>query len=388
MLMVAGVERYYSLARCFRDEDLRADRQPEFTQIDLEMSFVDREDIYALVEGLLARIWSDVLGKTLALPLPRMRFREAMDRYGSDKPDRRFALELVDVSDLFRHSSFSIFSSAIANGGVVKVINGKYLADITQGELRTLEDGAKSMGAKGLAYIKVENGEWKSPIAKFLSVEERNALAAKTSLQEGDVLFFAAGPWEHATKILGRVRLDCSALLQERGHLTLAPDDFQLLWVVDFPLLSYDEEECRYVSTHHPFTAPVAEDIALLDENPAAVRGQHYDIVMNGVELGGGSIRLHSPILQRKIFEKLLQLPVDVVENRFGYMLRAFRFGAPPHGGIAIGLDRLVAMLCGTNSIRDVIAFPKTQKGMDLMVQSPSPATERQLKELHISLRN
>jgi aspartyl-tRNA synthetase len=387
MLMVAGIERYYSLARCFRDEDLRADRQPEFTQVDLEMSFIEREDIYELIEGLLARVWNDVLGKKLATPFPRMSFREAMNRYGSDKPDTRSTMELADVSEIFRNSTFGVFAAAVAGGGVVKIFNGRGLANITQGELRGLEEGARSVGAKGLAYLKVENGQWKSPILKFFSEEERQELDRNISPKEGDILFFSAGPWEKSCKILGRVRLDCLELLRSRGTLQLPWDQFNLLWVVDFPLLTYDEEQGRHVATHHPFTAPIPGDIPLLEKDPMAVRGQHYDIVMNGVELGGGSIRIHSPELQRKIFENLLKISPEITESRFGYMLRAFRYGAPPHGGIALGLDRLVAMLCGTTSIRDVIAFPKTQKGMDLMVQSPSSATEQQLKELAISLR-
>jgi aspartyl-tRNA synthetase len=387
MLMVAGVERYYSLARCFRDEDLRADRQPEFTQIDMEMSFVDREDIHSLVEGLMARIWADVLGRELKTPLERVPFREAMERYGSDKPDRRFAMELVDVSSIFTKSGFTIFASAVAGGGVVRAINGKGLASLSQGEMKTLEDGAKSMGAKGLAHIKIEGGQWKSPIGKFLDEETRSQLSAALAIEDGDLILFAAGPWESTCSILGRVRLDCAALLREKGAMVLDENEFDLFWVVDFPLLTFDGEQGRYVATHHPFTAPVDGDLHLLHSDPAAVRGQHYDLVMNGVELGGGSVRIHSPELQKDIFENLLKISADSVERLFGYMIRAFRFGAPPHGGIALGLDRLAAMLSGTTSIRDVIAFPKTQRGTDLMVQSPSQASERQLKELSIALR-
>ena len=386
ILMVAGVERYFQIARCFRDEDLRADRQMEFTQVDVEASFVDREDIYALFEGMLKKVWKDVLGTDIPTPFPRMQFADAMNRFGVDKPDLRFGLELKDFSETFRASSFKVFQGTVASGGSVKAMNAKGLADLTQGELKALEEIAKSLGAKGLAFIKAEGGEWKSPIVKFLSEPEKAALAGAFGVEDGDMIFFAAAPWEKACAILGRIRLEVAVLLQKRGKLTVRPDDWKFLWVVDFPLMSYDEEQKSYVATHHPFTAPVAEDAALIDTNPKAVRGQHYDIVLNGMELGGGSIRIHQPALQKKIFEDVLKIPADVVENRFGYMLRAFTYGAPPHGGIAFGLDRIVALLCGTTSIRDVIAFPKTQKGQDLMAGSPTPVTPKQLKELHIAI--
>jgi aspartyl-tRNA synthetase len=384
ILMVAGVERYFQIARCFRDEDLRADRQMEFTQVDVEASFVTREDIYALFEGMLKKAWKDVLGTDLPTPFPRMAFVDAMNRYGVDKPDVRFAMELVDFSDTFKNSTFKVFQATVAGGGVIKALNAKGLADISQGELKNFEDTAKSLGAKGLAFIKVEGGEWKSPIVKFFSEAEKAELTKKLNVAEGDIIFFAAAPWEKACAILGRLRLDSAALLQKRGKLTIRHDDWRFLWVIDFPLMSYDEAENRYAATHHPFTAPVPEDVPFLDSNPKAVRGQHYDVVLNGMELGGGSIRIHQPALQKKVFEDVLKIPQDVVESRFGYMLKAFTYGAPPHGGIAFGLDRMCALLCGTTSIRDVIAFPKTQKGQDLMAQSPTPVTERQLKELHI----
>ena len=384
ILMVAGVERYFQIARCFRDEDLRADRQMEFTQVDVEASFITREDVYALFEGMLQRVWKEVLGVDLPAPFPRMAFVDAMNRYGVDKPDVRFAMELVDFTDLFRNSAFKVFQATAAGGGVIKALNAKGLSDLTQGELKSLEEVAKSLGAKGLAFIKVEQGEWKSPIVKFFSDAEKQALTEKLGVAEGDMIFFAAAPWEKACAILGRIRLEAAALLQKRGKLTIRHDDWKFLWVVDFPLMSYDEAENRYAATHHPFTAPVPEDAALLDSDPKAVRGQHYDVVLNGMELGGGSIRIHQPALQKKVFEDVLKIPADVVESRFGYMLKAFTYGAPPHGGIAFGLDRMVALLCGTTSIRDVIAFPKTQKGQDLMAQSPTPVTPKQLKELHI----
>ncbi len=384
ILMVAGVERYFQIARCFRDEDLRADRQMEFTQVDVEASFVTREDIYALFEGMIRKVWQENAGYELPGPIPRMSFQEAMNRFGVDKPDLRFGLELVDFSETFRNSAFKVFAGTVQGGGVIKALNAKGLANITQGELKSLEDTAKSLGAKGLAFIKVEAGEWKSPIVKFFTEDEKAALTAQLNIENGDIVFFAAAEWERACAILGRIRLDSAQLLVKRGTLTIRHDDWQFLWVIDFPLMSYDEEQGRFVATHHPFTSPVPEDIALLDSDPKAVRGQHYDLVLNGMELGGGSIRIHQPALQEKVFKDVLKIPDDVVQSRFGYMLKAFRYGAPPHGGIAFGLDRMVALLCGTTSIRDVIAFPKTQRGQDLMAQSPTPVTARQLKELHI----
>ena len=385
MLMVAGVERYYQIARCFRDEDLRADRQMEFTQLDIELSFIDREDMYALIEGLMKKIWKDVLGAEIGTPFPRMSYQDAMDRYGVDKPDTRFEMELVDFSEAFANSSFKVFQATVAGGGVVKAFKAPTLADVTQGEMKHLEETAKSLGAKGLAFIKVQDGEWKSPIVKFFSEEEKATLTKRLSLENGDIVFFAASKWEQACAILGRTRLECAELLKKRGRLEISRDQFNFLWVVDFPLMSYDDEQGRYVATHHPFTAPVAEDVQYLDSDPKRVRGQHYDLVLNGVELGGGSIRIHQRALQQKVFEEVLKIAADVVKERFGYMLEAFRFGAPPHGGIAFGLDRLVMILAGLSSIRDVIAFPKTQKGQCLMTDSPTPVTEKQLKDLHIA---
>jgi len=386
ILMVAGVEKYFQIARCFRDEDLRADRQMEFTQIDVEVSFIDREGIYALFEGMLKKVWRDVLDHDLPTPFPRLSFKDAMNRYGVDKPDTRFAMELADFSETFKTSGFKVFASTVAAHGSVKAFNAKGLADITQGEIGALEEIAKSLGAKGLAFIKVEGGEWKSPIVKFFSEAEKAELAQKLNIADGDLIFFAAAPWERACAILGRIRLEAAQLLVKRGKLTLRPDQWNFLWVVDFPLMTHDESESRYVATHHPFTAPVPEDAALLDTNPKEVRGQHYDVVLNGMELGGGSIRIHQPALQEKVFKEVLKIPAEVVESRFGYMLKAFKYGAPPHGGIAFGLDRMCALLCGTTSIRDVIAFPKTQKAQDLMAQSPTPVTEKQLRELHIKV--
>ena len=387
MLMVAGVERYYQMARCYRDEDLRADRQPEFTQVDLEMSFIDREDMYRLIEAVLKRTWKETLGVDIPTPFPRMSYREAMDRFGIDKPDTRFGLEIQDLTDLFKGSAFKVFAAAAnAEGSVVRAINAKGLADITQGELTNLETIAKAAGAKGLAFIKCEAGEWKSPIVKFFTDAEKTELKARLRIEDGDIVFFAAAPWEQASTILGRIRLESAQLLRARGRMTLRPDQYNFLWVIEFPLMLWDEEERRYVSAHHPFTAPVREDEPLLATDPAKVRGQHYDIVLNGVELGGGSIRIHDPAVQKRVFEDVLKIPQDLVESRFGYMLKAFAYGAPPHGGIALGFDRVVAMLAGRSSIRDILAFPKNQNGRDLMADCPGPVAPRQLRDLRIKV--
>jgi len=387
ILMVAGIEKYFQLARCYRDEDLRADRQPEFTQVDIEMSFIDREDIYALIEGLIKRVWKIALNVDVPTPFKRITFEEALNRYGIDKPDTRFGMELVDFTEEFRASSFKVFSGAVANGGVVKALNAKGLAGATQGQIETMTEYAKSFGAKGLAYIKVENGEWKSPIVKFFNDAEKTALTTKLKIEEGDLILFAADQWQNACEILGKIRLYCADVLKSQGKLTIDPNRFDFLWVIEFPLLGFDREQNRWYSSHHPFTAPVAEDIPLLKSDPKKVRGQHYDIVVNGVELGGGSIRIHQPDVQKTIFEELLQIPPEETKLRFGYMLEAFKYGAPPHGGIALGFDRLCAILCGTTSIRDVIAFPKTAKGTCMMTASPSQVSPKQLRELYIEVK-
>lgn len=387
ILMVAGVEKYYQLARCFRDEDQRADRQLEFTQVDIEMSFIEREDIYALIEGLLKRVWKVALNMDVPTPFKRITFKDALDRYGIDKPDTRFGMEIEDFTEEFRASSFKVFSGAIANGGVVKALNAKGLACATQGQIETMTEYAKSFGAKGLAFIKVEGGEWKSPIVKFFNAAEKAALTSKLQITEGDLILFAADQWLTACEILGKIRLYAADVLKQSGKLNIPADRFDFLWVVDFPLLSFDKEQNRWYSSHHPFTAPVAEDIPFLKNDPKKVRGQHYDIVVNGCELGGGSIRIHQPDVQKTVFEEVLQIPPDETKLRFGYMLDAFRYGAPPHGGIALGFDRLMAILCATPSIRDVIAFPKTAKGTCLMTDSPAPVAPKQLRELHLELK-
>jgi aspartyl-tRNA synthetase len=387
ILMCAGVDKYFQLARCYRDEDLRADRQPEFTQIDIEMSFIEREDLYAVIENLLSRVWKEALDYELPTPFKRIPFEEVMNRFGSDKPDLRFGLELADFSEDFKGSGFRVFSGAVADGGVVKVLNAKGYACVTQGQMEAMTGIAKGLGAKGLAFIKVENGEWKSPIVKFFSDGEKAALTERLGIEEGDLILFAAGEWLNSCEILGRIRVYVANQLESLGKLEIPSDKFEFLWVVDFPLLAYDREMDRWFSSHHPFTSPVPEDIEFLTSDPKKVRGQHYDCVVNGVELGGGSIRIHQPELQKTVFEEVLQLSPELTQARFGYLLEAFKYGCPPHGGIALGFDRLIALLCGADSIRDVIAFPKTAKGTCLMTDSPGGVEAWQLRDLHIDVK-
>jgi len=383
LLMVGGVEKYFQLAKCFRDEDLRADRQPEFTQIDIEMSFIGREDIYKLIEGLIATVWKKALNVDVPTPFPRHSFKEILDQYGIDKPDRRFDLHLQDATSAFAGTQFKVFQGVLANGGVIKAINAKGFACVTTGQIEELTHIAQRAGAKGLAWIKAENGEWKSPIVKFFSEEEKATLEKTLNIEEGDLILFSADEWLQACEVLGQIRLKVAEYLEKLGKLQRRKV-FDFLWVENFPLLTFDKDNQRYVSSHHPFTAPLAEDVPLLESNPTAVRGQHYDLVLNGTELGGGSIRIHQPDIQHKLFTDLLKIPADIAESRFGYMIQALRFGAPPHGGIALGFDRMVAILAGTDSIRDVIAFPKNNRGIDLMNQSPAEVDPKQLRELHL----
>jgi aspartyl-tRNA synthetase len=382
LLMVAGVEKYFQIAKAFRDEDLRADRQPEFTQIDIEASFVTAEDIFALTEGMLAAIFKAARNVEVKTPFEQLTYREAINRYGSDKPDRRFGVELVDLSDEFRASSFKLFHSAVESGGVVKAINAKGFAGITIGQIDDLTERAKLFGARGLAFIKVEGGEWKSPIVKFFGEPEKAALQSKLQIEEGDLVLFAADKWEIACEVLGRLRLRVA----EFQNLIGDSQQFDFLWVKDFPLMQWSGEENKWNAVHHPFTRPKTEDLGLFEEKKfGEVRAEAYDVVLNGVEIGGGSMRIHEPELQEKMFEALSVSPNDR-ESLFGHLLHAFRLGAPPHGGIALGLDRLVMLVCGEETIRDVMAFPKNNRGMDLMTQSPADVDARQLRDLGIKL--
>jgi len=390
LLMVAGMEKYFQIAKAFRDEDLRADRQPEFTQIDIEASFVTSSDIYALTEGMLAAIFKTARGIEIPTPFPRLTYREAIDTFGSDKPDRRFNMKLIDFGDVFRSSQFKVFQGALAEGGVVKAINAKHFAGITIGQVDEMTAIAKTFGAKGLAFIKVENGEWKSPIVKFFSEAEKESLRTRLQIEEGDCIFFAAGKWEIACEVLGRIRLRIAEIQGltsvKRRSGSDSGSDLDFLWVTDFPLMQWSAEENKWNAVHHPFTRPKAEDLSLLEQKKfAEMRADAYDVVLNGVEIGGGSIRIHEPELQAKMFEAL-GVSAEDQQAKFGHLLRAFRLGAPPHGGIALGLDRLVMLICGEESIRDVMAFPKNNRGQELMTQSPAEVDPKQLRELGIQL--
>ncbi|KRT65800.1 MAG: aspartyl-tRNA synthetase, aspartyl-tRNA synthetase [Candidatus Dadabacteria bacterium CSP1-2] len=378
-LMISGFDRYYQIVRCFRDEDLRADRQPEFTQIDLEMSFVSENDVMEIVEGMLKAIFKQSKEIDIPTPFSRIRYDEAMLKYGNDKPDTRFGLELYDITEIFMNSGFKVFGDAIKRGGIVKALNLKGKAsDFSRKELDDLVEFAKSLGAKGLAWIKVTGDEWQSPITKFLTETEKKGLQNTLKTEDEDVIFFTADSAHTVNLVLSTLRLR----LGERFNL-IDQSKLSFLWVVDFPLLDFDETEKRYVAMHHPFTSPKEEDLGVFDSSPERVRARAYDIVLNGVEIGGGSIRIHRSDIQQKLFDKI-GLEPEEAKKKFGFLLEALEFGAPPHGGIALGLDRLVMLIADADSIRDVIAFPKTQKGVCPLTEAPSPVDTKQLLELKI----
>ncbi|MFC1668138.1 aspartate--tRNA ligase [Chlamydiota bacterium] len=379
ILMISGYDRYFQVVRCFRDEDLRADRQPEHTQIDMELSFVEEEDIYAIIEGMLKTVFKDVLGKDITIPFPRIEYTTAIKKYGSDKPDLRYDLELFDVSELVKSSEFNVFKNTLSRNGVVWGINAKGCAHLSLKDIQDLTEYLKIFGAKGLAWMKTEDtGELKSTITKFFSKEILTTIKEISDAKPKDILFFVADSMKIAAESLGQLRQKIARI---KGIIPV--DTFAFTWVTDFPLLDYDETEKRYVAIHHPFTSPKTEDMPLLDKDPLKVRARAYDLVLNGTELGGGSIRIHRNELQKQLFS-LLNITESDAQVKFGFLLDALTYGAPPHGGIALGLDRLVMLLLGLDSIRDVIAFPKTQTSTCLMTGSPSTVEAKQLKELGI----
>ncbi|MDO4295323.1 MAG: aspartate--tRNA ligase [bacterium] len=381
LLMCSGYDRYFQLARCYRDEDLRADRQPEFTQIDMELSFVDVDDVLEVNERLLQKLFKDICGYELSLPIPRMTWKEAMERYGSDKPDLRFGMEIHNVSETVKDCEFVVFQSALANGGSVRGINAEGQGAMPRKKIDALVEYAKGFGAKGLAYLAIQpDGSFKSSFAKFMKEEELAALATAMDAKAGDLLLFAADKDKVVFDVLGNLRLELARQLD-----LLKKDDFKFLWVTEFPLLEYSEEEGRYMAMHHPFTMPMEEDWPLIDSNPGAVRAKAYDIVLNGVEMGGGSVRIHQSDIQSKMFEVLGFTP-EKAQEQFGFLLNAFKYGVPPHAGLAYGMDRMVMLMVGADSIRDVIAFPKIKDASCLMTEAPAPVDEKQLKELGIAI--
>ena len=381
LLMCSGYDRYFQLARCYRDEDLRADRQPEFTQIDMELSFVDVDDVLDVNERLLQKLFKEICGIDIELPLQRMTWQEAMDRFGSDKPDLRFGMELKNVSDVVKNCGFGVFTCALAAGGSVRGINAEGQGHMPRKKIDALVEYAKGFGAKGLAYAAIgEDGSVKSSFAKFMTEEEMAALVSAMDGKPGDLLLFAADKNKVVYDVLGNLRLELARQLD-----LLKKDDFKFLWVTEFPLLEYSEEENRFVAMHHPFTMPMEEDLQYIDTDPGRVRAKAYDIVLNGVEMGGGSVRIHQADIQSKMFE-VLGFTQERANEQFGFLLEAFKYGVPPHAGLAYGLDRMVMLMVGADSIRDVIAFPKVKDASCLMTEAPSPVDEKQLKELGIEV--
>ena len=376
ILMIAGFERYYQIVKCFRDEDLRADRQPEFTQLDLEMSFIREDDIFGIIEGWVDRIFAGVKGFSLSIPFPRMTYSEAMDRYGTDRPDTRFGLLLMEVTGIVAESEFRVFRQAVERGGIVKALRVPGGKDLSRKDLDDLIDFVKIFGAQGMAWIKIQPEGWQSPIAKFMPQGMQQALEQRLDIQIGDVILFVADQRKIVNDSLGNLRV---RLGQQLG--LIEPDEFNFVWITDFPLFEWDHEEKRYTSVHHPFTSPAETDMELIETNPEKVKSRAYDLVLNGIEIGGGSIRIHQREIQKRVFDAL-GISAEEAQEKFGFLLEALQLGAPPHGGIAFGLDRLVMLLCGCSSIRDVIAFPKTQKATCLMTGAPSEADVNQLLEL------
>ena len=381
LFMISGFDRYYQIVRCFRDEDLRADRQPEFTQIDIEMSFVGEEDVMNLTEGMMAQLLKDVLGIKLKRPFSQLTYEEAVGRFGLDKPDTRFDFELKDISDIVAGSNFKVFANAVKKGGIVKALNAKGCIDFSRKEIDDLTDIVAVYRAKGMAWIKVKENEWQSPITKFFSDEEKDALAKRIEMEPGDLVFFVADQSKVVNESLGHLRNHLGKTLG-----LIDENEYQFLWVTRFPMFEYDETEKRLQALHHPFTSPLEEDYDRLKDEPLSAKSRAYDLVLNGFEIGGGSIRIHQRHIQEKVFEAL-NMDRETYEGKFGFLLEALDSGAPPHGGIAIGYDRLVMLMCGQSSIRDVIAFPKTQKAACLLTQAPSETSKTQLDELYLKLK-